>query len=117
MIQSTIYAVNRPGDAEMDNLIGNMIDTVLSGVRLDRLYAEQDIRRALRYALARKYPGNKFTIQPFNGSHVLAATGQIDDHAIHTRAARLSIKATPTRFEAKNIFDLFNCFVVVDNAK
>lgn len=112
-----MYAVNKLGDPAMDAIIDNMIDTALSGVRLDRLYAEREICLALRYSLIQKYPGNKFIIQSYNGSHVLAATGKIDDHAIHARAAGLNIKSTPTRFEAKNIFDLFTCFVVLDGVK
>lgn len=117
MIQNTNCAVDSPADPVLDEMIGNMVEAVLSGVRLDHLYAEQDIRKVLRYSLTRKYPGNKFTIQRYNGCHVLAATSKISDHNIHARAAGLNIKSTPTRFEAQNISDLFTCFVVLDKAK
>lgn len=104
-------------DPALNEMVSSMVGAVLNGIKLDHLYDQRDIYRALHYALARKYPGIKFIIQPFNGSHVLAATGKIDDHTIHTRAAGLDIKSTPTRFEAKNLEDLFTCFVLLDNAK
>ena len=116
MMRNMITA-NVTNDPALNEMISSMIGAALNGIKLDHLYDERDICRALHYALARKYPGNKFIIQRHNGCHILATTGKIDDHVIHIRAAGLNIKSTPTRFEARDLADLFTCFILLDNAK
>ncbi len=104
-------------ESAQNEIINTMIDAALSGINLENLYTEQDIRKALRSSLAQKYPEKKFTLQKYDGSCVLAVSGEINDHIIHTRASGLGIKSTPTLFKAKSFIDLFTCFVLLDEAR